>query len=54
MAVAVAQKAEVQRLALFHHEPTHDDRTMEKIDKQAKAAFRASVVAQEGMEIDLL
>lgn len=54
MAVTVAKKAEAQRLALFHHEPTHDDRTMEKIDKQAKAAFRASVVAQEGMEIDLL
>jgi ribonuclease BN (tRNA processing enzyme) len=54
MAVTVAKKAEVQRLALFHHEPTHDDRTMEKIDKQAKATFRASVVAQEGMEINLL
>lgn len=54
MAVAVAKKAEVQRLVLFHHEPTHDDRTMERIEKQAKAAFRASVVAQEGMEISLL
>ena len=54
MAVTVAKKAEVQRLALFHHEPTHDDRTMEKIDKLAKAAFRGSVVAQEGMEINLL
>ncbi len=39
MAVDVAQKAGVKRLALFHHEPTHDDKTMKNIQKQAKATF---------------
>ena len=54
MAVAVAQKAKVKRLALFHHEPTHDDKTMKKIQKRAQALFRSTVVAHEGMVINLL
>jgi phosphoribosyl 1,2-cyclic phosphodiesterase len=53
MAIDVAKKAEVKRLVLFHHEPTHDDRTMKNIEKQAKRLFRSSVVAHEGMEIAL-
>ena len=51
MAIDVAKKAEVKRLALFHHEPTHDDKAMKKIEKQAKRLFRPSVVAYQGMEI---
>jgi phosphoribosyl 1,2-cyclic phosphodiesterase len=54
MATEVAKKAGVKRLALFHHEPTHDDKTMEKIERQAKRLFRSTVVAHEGMQIDLL
>ena len=53
MAIDVAKKAEVKQLVLFHHEPTHDDKTMKQIEKQAKRLFRSSVVAHEGMEIDL-
>jgi len=53
MAIDVAKKAEVKRLVLFHHEPTHDDKTMKQIEKQAKRLFRSSVVAHEGMEIAL-
>jgi ribonuclease BN (tRNA processing enzyme) len=53
MATDVAKKAGVKRLALFHHEPTHDDETMRKIEKQAKRLFRSSVVAYQGMEIVL-
>ena len=53
MAIDVAKKAEVKQLALFHHEPTHDDKTMKQIEKQAKRLFRSSVVAHEGMEIAL-
>src|SRR5262245_49661465 len=54
MAIEVAKKAGVKQLVLFHHEPTHDDKTMKKIEKQAKRLFRAAVVAHEGMEITLL
>jgi ribonuclease BN (tRNA processing enzyme) len=54
MAVDVAQKAAVKRLALFHHEPTHDDKTMNSIQKRAQGLFRSTVVAHEGMVINLL
>ncbi|MGE5217041.1 MAG: MBL fold metallo-hydrolase [Chloroflexota bacterium] len=54
MAAEVAQKASVKRLALFHHEPTHDDKTMGMIEREAKRLFRSTVVAYEGMQIDLL
>jgi phosphoribosyl 1,2-cyclic phosphodiesterase len=52
--IEVAKKAEVKRLALFHHEPTHDDKTMKDIEKRAKRLFHPTVVACEGMLIDLL
>jgi ribonuclease BN (tRNA processing enzyme) len=54
MAAEVARKAGVKRLALFHHEPTHDDDTMREIARQATGLFRSTVVAAEGMQIDLL
>jgi ribonuclease BN (tRNA processing enzyme) len=53
LAIEVAKKAGVKRLALFHHEPTHDDKTMAIIEDRAKRLFESSVVAHEGMEIVL-
>lgn len=53
MAAEVARKAQVKRLVLFHHEPTHNDKIMRKIEKLAKRLFRSSMVAHEGMEITL-
>jgi phosphoribosyl 1,2-cyclic phosphodiesterase len=52
-AIEVAQKAEVKQLALFHHEPTHEDKTMKLIESRAKELFPSAVVAHEGMEIVL-
>jgi ribonuclease BN (tRNA processing enzyme) len=52
-AIDVAKKAAVRRLVLFHHEPTHDDKTMDKIARRAKRLFPAALVAREGMEIAL-
>lgn len=54
MATEVAAKAKVGSLVLFHHEPTHNDKTMRKISRQATALFRSTAVAREGMQIDLL
>jgi phosphoribosyl 1,2-cyclic phosphodiesterase len=54
MATDVAKKAAVKRLVLFHHEPTHDDKMMKQIENRAKKLFRWTVVAHEGMQIDLL
>lgn len=52
-ATDVANKAEVKRLVLFHHEPTHDDRCVDQIAKLARRRFPATVVAAEGMVISL-
>ena len=50
-AVAVAQQASVQRLALFHHDPLHTDDELEKIERQAQAVFPSAFVAREGMQV---
>ncbi|MBI5305575.1 MAG: MBL fold metallo-hydrolase [Chloroflexi bacterium] len=53
MAVAVARAADAQRLALFHHEPTHDDDRLERLERDAQAAFPNTFLAREGMTIEL-
>lgn len=53
MAVAVASASTVKQLALFHHEPTHDDATLEKLERDAQAVFTNTFLAREGMTIEL-
>ncbi len=53
IAVEVAQKTGAQKLALFHHEPLHDDDTMEQIEKEAQGMFPAAFLAREGMVVEL-
>ena len=52
--MALSQRARVGNLVLFHHAPSHDDDQMDEIQVQAKALFPATLVAREGMVIDLL
>ena len=51
MAAEVARKAGVKRLVLFHHEPTHDDTAMRRIERKARGLFPASLTARQGMEL---
>jgi len=51
IAAEVAEKAGVKRLALFHHEPTHDDKAMAQIERKGKKLFPCSLIAHEGMEL---
>ncbi|HHL71840.1 MAG TPA: MBL fold metallo-hydrolase [Bacteroidetes bacterium] len=51
MACEVAKKAQVGKLILFHHDPSHDDDQMKKIEKIAQGYFKNSVAGKEGMEI---
>jgi ribonuclease BN (tRNA processing enzyme) len=51
-AVEVAKKAGVKRLVLFHHEPTHDDRVIQMVEKRARRLFPATTAAYEGMRVD--
>ncbi len=52
-AVRVAQQANAQRLALFHHDPLHTDDELEEIEREAQAIFPGAVLAREGMEIEI-
>jgi phosphoribosyl 1,2-cyclic phosphodiesterase len=52
-AVEVAEQAGAKRLALFHHDPMHTDSFLLHVEKQCQVRFRGSVMAREGMEIEL-
>jgi CheY-like chemotaxis protein/phosphoribosyl 1,2-cyclic phosphodiesterase len=58
-AVDVCVAAGVKRLALFHHDPDHDDAFVEQIEADAQERARAQgsplmvVAAEEGMSINL-
>jgi phosphoribosyl 1,2-cyclic phosphodiesterase len=53
MATEVASAAHVDRLVLFHHEPTYDDAKLDILQAEARAHFAQTCSAREGMEIDL-
>jgi phosphoribosyl 1,2-cyclic phosphodiesterase len=56
-AVSLALDAEAQTLLLFHHDPNHDDRTVEAMEKSARELVAKSgkpleiAAAQEGSEV---
>ena len=58
-AVDVAMAAGVKRVALFHHDPTHDDPAMERLEASAKARVQAAgsrmevFAAREGLELNI-
>lgn len=51
--VRLAEKAGVGTLVLFHHDPSHDDRFMDKVAAAAEARRPGTVVAREGMVLAL-
>ena len=59
-AIFVARESGARRLALFHHDPTHDDATLDAFGRLAEnfgpgplAALEAILVAAEGSTLDL-
>ncbi len=54
MAVDVALAAQVQRLALTHHSPAHDDAYLEEMERKAQAHFPNAFMAIEDEPITLL
>ncbi|HFE52723.1 MAG TPA: MBL fold metallo-hydrolase [Bacteroidetes bacterium] len=48
MATEVATAAGVGRLVLFHHDPEHDDETIEAMEEEARRKFLATDAAVEG------
>jgi phosphoribosyl 1,2-cyclic phosphodiesterase len=53
-AVKVAKAANVKKLVIFHHDPLHDDNFMDQVKAETAQQFPNSLVAWEGLEIDLL
>ncbi len=53
-AVRLAQAANVESLAIFHHDPDHEDRFMEQIESKARQMWSGAFVAREHMRVNLL
>ena len=53
-AVKLAKVANVKQLVIFHHDPNHTDTFMDEIVRQTSAALPNSVVAKEGMVLNLM
>jgi phosphoribosyl 1,2-cyclic phosphodiesterase len=51
--VRLCRAAGAKRLAVFHHDPDHDDGQLDTIASEVAAAMPGSIVAREGLVIDL-
>lgn len=49
----LAEASGVKQLALFHHDPEHDDDFMDKVEKSAQERFKNTFAAREGMTVGL-
>jgi phosphoribosyl 1,2-cyclic phosphodiesterase len=52
----LSEDSGVRKLVLFHHEPTHDDKTLDLIERQTRARAKGKlqvVTAREGMILDV-
>jgi phosphoribosyl 1,2-cyclic phosphodiesterase len=52
-AVEVALRSGAKKLALFHHDPEHNDAFLLKIEKECQRLFSEAFVAREGSEVEL-
>ncbi len=53
MACELAAAAQVERLALFHHDPNYDDATLAKLETEASQTFAGAFAAKEGEYVQL-
>lgn len=52
-AIEVALRAKVRNLALFHHDPEHDDSFLAQVEKECQRLFANAFLARDGMVITL-
>jgi phosphoribosyl 1,2-cyclic phosphodiesterase len=52
-AVRLCRAANVKQLAIFHHDPAHEDPFMAEVERQARTMWEGAIVAREGMRIQL-
>ena len=53
VACHVGRELNAKRLAIFHHDPSHVDTTLDGIAEEALLRYDGAFVAREGLEIDL-
>ena len=51
--IRLSRAADVKSLAIFHHDPDHEDLFMEEIESRARAIWNGAIVAREFMRINL-
>ena len=51
--IRLCQQARVKRLAIFHHDPGHDDAFMDQIECDARRAWDGAFIARDGLSIDI-
>jgi phosphoribosyl 1,2-cyclic phosphodiesterase len=52
--IRLCRAANVRMLAIFHHDPTHDDTFMESLEIEARETWSGAIIARENMRINLL
>jgi phosphoribosyl 1,2-cyclic phosphodiesterase len=51
--IRLCQQANVKRLAIFHHDPDHEDLFMEHLESEARFLWEGATVARENMRLYL-
>lgn len=51
--VRLCRAANVDKLAIFHHDPAHDDAFMDNVQQEAEAMWSGAFVAREGSSIEI-
>lgn len=51
--IRLCRSAKVKRLAIFHHDPDHDDQFMEALEDSARQIWDGTLVARDNMELTL-
>lgn len=52
--VKLCKMAGAKMLAIFHHDPAHDDEFMEKLELEARKTWSGAIIARENMRVNLL
>ena len=52
-AIEVAEKAGVKKLALFHHDPDHDDVFLSNMEKECQKRYPRAFLARENDQVEL-
>ena len=51
--IEIGIEAGVKQIALYHHDPYHEDADLEKILEEARKLYPNVITAREGLEITL-